>query len=370
MKARFSTCFCLRADILTIMRVNCLGIILLSYFGFMNSTASQPCEFSNPCREITGAVFDDSPTLCESVTGFDPDFTIRPNTYASSIDGNIWYGLTGIFYNVDILVQGNFYIDESIYFSNCRIKMAAGAQIIVTTQEFKTELRAVLTKFYSCDDMWKGIVFQSGTRCTLTRCHIEDAQFALTIGNLVSLSLNNNLFNRNFVGITNASGVTSLPILLLKNNTFDCTSELSDYYDLDFSCCDEDSVSFAGILLNNCSSSIGYYGSRNRFNSLNYGIFANNATVNIQGCEFRDAQHGTIIPDLIQDYPIEGCGVAGLNSNIQILGDTEYLDCTFENADILVFGTNLFVSFVKLVDGVIAVQENFNGETVSIEDNK
>ena len=308
---------------LRILSVESLSKSLILTFCFTlgsTFTSAQICRLEKSCRDISGPVFLDSPTLCESVTGFDPDYTIRNNAHASYLPYSIWDSTTA-FNNVDIYIEGLFYIDEPIYFKDCRIKMASGAQIIVTSQAFKDDLMAFRSKFFSCDSMWKGIVLEEGTRCRLFKCTIEDAQYALTVDEYVSLALYGNTFNRNFVSIVNADGNTTLPFLLFKNNTFDCTSALSDYYDLDFTCCFEDPVSFAGILLNDCSASIGYFGSMNRFKSMNYGIFANASTINVKGCEFYNAQEGTIIPDLVQDYPIPGCGIAAYNSVVYIVGD-------------------------------------------------
>jgi hypothetical protein len=344
---------------------------LLLSFCFVDSMNSQPCDFYNPCRELTGPEFPDETTLCEQVTGFNPYYTIANGAYASTLHLTTWDASTTAFYGKDILIQGIFYIDQPTAFMNCRIKLAAGAQIVVLSQLFLTnEFLAFHCKFFSCDDMWKGIVLHYNSRCRLYSNRIEDAQYAITVYPKVYMALYGNTFNRNFVSITNADGNHSLPLNLFKNNTFDCTSELSDYYDLNFTCCVEDPVSFAGILLNNCSSKIGYYGSRNRFNNLNYGVFANNSTAHINGCTFKDAQHGTIIPDLIEEFPQEGSGIVGLNSNIFIIGAEENTSCNFIDADLRALGSNLSISFAEFEDCSIVADNNLVGQLVKIEDNK
>jgi len=360
------------------LKINRLKHIGLSFCLMMHFSgkffAQDPCEVYNPCIEYSGPIFPGGTTLCDAYSGFTPDYTIPNGTYASNLNLTLWpYNSSNLaFNNVEILIQGTFYINTPVAFMNCRVKLYPGAQIIVTgigETPALTEIFSFRSKFFSCSEMWKGIVIASGNRARFYSSYIEDAQYALTVADHVSLTLLSNHFNRNFVGITNAAGNPRLPLLLCKNNIFECTSALNDYYDLDFECCDEDLVSFAGILLNNCSSSISFFDGGNHFNNLNYGILANNSSVNIKGCTFTDAQRTTVIPDLVQGVPLGGAGVVGINSNVFIIGNAENTSCWFMNADLLTLGTNLSVSFAKFEDSNIGVSDSYAGQTVTIEDN-
>lgn len=344
--------------------IPCLLLIGMSVF------SQTLCETFRPCREFEGAIFPGGSTLCELSSSFDADYTIADGKFASQLHLTLW-PLGSDFTSKDILIEGIFYIDIPTAFYNCRVKLASGAKIIVTSESYLNELLVFQSKFFSCDEMWKGIELEEGIRCRLYSSKFEDAQYCISVDENVSLSLYGNTFNRNFVSITNMAGTHTLPFLLFKNNTFNCTSELSDFYDLDFACCLEDPVSFAGVLLNNCVSTIGAFGARNRFHNLNYGIVAaNNSSIYIKGCEFKYAQMETIIPDLLQEEPLMGCGIAGINSRIFVIGDSENVSSSFEYADILTHSSDLHVTFANFIDSRINADESYSGEIVGIRDNK
>jgi hypothetical protein len=336
---------------------------------YPSKTTAQIGEIPNPCRALSPPVFPNDPTLCESIEDFDPDIAIRNNTRASNLTYPVWPYWETDYNGIDIIVEGVFYIDEPVSFLNCRIQMMPCAQIIVTEESFLNEMLALNCRFYSCDEMWKGITFENATKGRIYSCEIEDAQYALVVGQSVQLSLFNNDFNRNFVSITNATGSSTLPFLLLRQNTFDCTSALSDYCYLNFPNIVEDPVSFAGILLRDCSSNIGVVGSDNEFNNLNYGILAENSSISVLGCTFNDAQHTTIIPDLVEDEPTEGCGILGINSTVILAGSSNAISCEFNNADLFTHGSNLNVTYADFNEARLVSDENFNGEMITVEDN-
>ena len=188
MKTQFSNphSFILHSELRTFI------LLILILFSFDQNSYSQPCDFYNPCRELSGPVFPDQSTLCEQITGFSPDYTIANGAYSSGLHVTTWDASTTAFNGKDILIQGIFYIDQPTAFISCRIKLAAGAQIIVQTKLTKNELLAFHCKFFSCDDMWKGIVLQYNTRCRLFSNRIEDAQFALTVDSYVYTALYGN----------------------------------------------------------------------------------------------------------------------------------------------------------------------------------
>ena len=116
----------------THFRTKLLFTCLLSILFNINSRA-QGYEYVPVCQEFTGAVFVGGSTLCETYSSFDPDFTITNGTYSSNLPYVVWpYTASNFaFSNVEILIQGIFYIDAPVAFINCKVKLAPGAQIIV-----------------------------------------------------------------------------------------------------------------------------------------------------------------------------------------------------------------------------------------------
>ena len=346
----------------------------MNIFGF-SQPGSEKLFTSLPCQESQAPVFPGGTTLCVQNANFNPDYTISNGTLASNLNLTLWPSNLSAFTNKKILIQGIFYLNIPVAFNNCVVKLAPGAQIIVGTPSLGTptltEILSLRTKYFSCETMWKGIVIKAGNRARFYWSTIEDAQYAITVGNHVSIAMYGNTFNRNFVSITNDASTTTLPVLLFKKNTFNCTSALHELFDLDFpNFGDIDPVSFAGILLQNCVLNLGYYNTDNKFKYLTYGVAAKNSTVNIKGCEFSDAQVGIVIPDLLEELPAASCGIRTVAGELFVEGNEEQKSSYFyRGAGIHTSGSDCFVSFAGFEDASLTCDENFAGQTIFIDHN-
>lgn len=351
-------------------------IVILFYFTLINYCISQtepdPCEtefpISDRCQVFGEPNFINTESLCEIYNGFNPDYTFTDGTRASSLPYSLWPGASSTFNNVEILIQGNFYVDIPVSFWNCTVKLSPGAQIIVAPKIGRSQMLAYKTNFYSCETMWQGIVVSSGSRCIMYLCHIEDAQYALTIHSNVSLTLLGNTFNRNFVGITNATSTTTLTALQFKGNIFTCTSQLNEYFNLPYSSASYP-LSYTGFLLNHCSTSIGSYGSNNTFKNISFGIVSFNSDVDIKGCIFIDTQPNRFIwPTYISSK--YGAAIYAVNSTISVIGTSLNLGSSFKNTHIISKESNLHFIHNYFEDCEIAAEKSTNGQTIQFENNQ
>lgn len=325
------------------------------------------------CQEIQEPHFAGGPTLCDQNTSFTPDYTIADGTLASNLSLTLWPENVTAFAAKKILVQGVFYLNISVAFRDCIVKLAPGAQIIVGNPGsiVSTEFLSFRTKYFSCESMWKGIVIKDGTKTRVLNSTFEDAQYALTVGRHVPLFLFNNTFNRNFVSITNDKLTTSMPIQLFAKNKFDCTSALYDFYDLDFSSSGEIApVTFAGILLKSCASNIGYFGAENVFKNIVYGIVARNSIINVKGCIFSDAQLGVIIPNVIPEIGAESNGIVTNGGELFVIGSDGNVSCNFySNAGVLTSGSDCYITYADFEEASVTCGSNYAGQSIYIQDN-
>jgi hypothetical protein len=129
----------------------------------------------------------------------------------------------------DILVTGNFIIDQPILFRACKLKISKDVEITVNPRK---RLRSIGSKFFCCDDMWKGINVKEDAAVTLIgKTEIEDAYKAVYATDLsAAVQITGSIFNRNQVGCYFESTQTTGGILTLPSfwgNTFTCTSKLN-----------------------------------------------------------------------------------------------------------------------------------------------
>ncbi len=122
-------------------------------------------------------------------------------------------------------LNNNVTVTGNVSITNCEFKMTAGVLITIAPS-------AVLTitgsHFYSCGDMWKGIVIQNGGRLAIRSSMIEDAVTAVDISNNTQtanvLTVSNSTFNKNYksISINNyTQPVTAYPFTVT-NSVFTC----------------------------------------------------------------------------------------------------------------------------------------------------
>jgi hypothetical protein len=224
-------------------------------------------------------------TLCEQYPGFTPDVTIGQNnasiTFASQIPAPPYPGWV----NKNILIRGALIADVHVYFFNCTVKMGPGAS--VKTQD-NVVVSAFSSRFFSCEQMWRGFELQQGSLFSFWNTTFEDAQYTLSIDDGVTGNLAYCRFNRNHIGIRNqnaVSGQSGLTFQYFGSNTFTCDGALNSPYPGQSP--DPGATSFAGIYLEQCAATIGLPGyGMNTFSHMRYGIYARRADLAVRACRF------------------------------------------------------------------------------------
>jgi len=281
-----------------------------------------------------------SQTLCDQYGDLPPDITIGTGynsiTFASTIPAPPYPGWV----NKNILIQGTLIADVSLFFNNCTVKMGPAASI-QTQGDVDIAIRS--SRFFSCGQMWRGIMLQQGSAFRIEKTRIEDAQYAFTIDDGVSGVLTETTFNRNYVGIRNnnaVGGQSGLSFFHFGLNQFTCSVPLNASFPGQSP--DPGGISFAGIQLDQCTATIGIpkYG-MNAFSRLRYGIYAEKSSLTVRACRFEFMQdvdpgggRGIYVVDgsLLVDAPLVGqsrpnpcvfygnsaAGVEGIGSGLNI----------------------------------------------------
>lgn len=311
-------------------------------------------------------------TLCEQNPEFTPDITIPAGvTFASTLNiPNTIYGPA--WHSRKILILGTLVVDVNVGFISCKVKMGAGAEIYT---QGDVDVFSLFSSFFACDYMWKGITIYNDGAAKIYYSQFEDAETAFTLDDGTYAGFISNTFNRNDVGIRNANAITGQTGLVFDSftkNTFTCTSPLNAPYSGQQ--INPGQVSFAGIYLDRCVTSIGKFWGSNFFSLMQHGIYAINSTVLVQNCRFEN------MVEEIDGGQTGGIGIAAFNGSLtvkesfifnnQITGQSYFSNCAY--AGISTGGTNLVVSnAVFSGNNFVGIDsyDNFYGETVKITDN-
>lgn len=273
-------------------------------------------------------------TLCDQYISETPDIRLGVKG-ATTLASQFLIPANG-FSNQTIFIEGSLIVDIDLSFTDCIVRMWPGTSL--TTHPSGVEIEAIGTDFFSCHQMWRGITLLTGSSLIFNSCQIEDAQYALTIGDGVSTSLINNVFNRNFVGIRNASGgVSNLNFQAFYLNIFRCHADLHDPYQGQQPA--PGNISLTGFQLQN--TSVVMTSGPNIFSSMRNGIIATNSSIGIRSCDFKK----------MMEYPGEesGNGIKTIGGTLQAGNGCSFEDNEF--AGISTFGTKLYVN-----------QADFNGK--------
>ncbi len=109
-----------------------------------------------------------------------------------------------------ILVTGNLIIDKNYNFSSCNFVMATGSKIEIAAG---VNVNFDKCRFYSCNQMWKGIEALASSTIRMTNCpRVEDAHFAIKLNNQVSATITNNVFSKNYVDIYTDGSVNAISL--------------------------------------------------------------------------------------------------------------------------------------------------------------
>ncbi len=204
-----------------------------------------------------------------------------------------------------LYVFGNLEVDNSYTFNACSIFVSEGGKITVKSGATLTLKNNTIVDAHTisgvCQKLWNGIEVLSGGSLKTTGATIRNAYFGIRPINptgatpLPKISLNNTLFERNFVGIYAAAG--SFAVSLFVNNTFDGSGNTAIY---DASACNPQvqipgvpysQRTYCGIYFDgNLGGSLLLSGAStgNLFKEMQAGIVCINGTASIRGCRFEN----------------------------------------------------------------------------------
>lgn len=262
--------------------------------------------------------------------------------------------------------MGTLIIDVPITIIVSNFVMGPNAQIFV--QEGNT-FAAVGSNFYSCDDMWQGIVFESQSSGVFFGNRIEDAHYAFTVDDGAVFNLTSNFINRNHVGLrnSNASGNgLGLNAAGFSNNVFTSSSKLRSPRSSEYGYC--------GIMLNQVVASLGSGSAKNHINETEFGIIANQSDVVLQNFEISNLQNtlnnsvGIKLDDGTASINghnaiIQNCGLAGieaLGTNIEV---KNYIVQGIQDIGIT-SRDNIFAEDVNIHDNIVKVLKD---ESIGIQ---
>jgi len=258
--------------------------------GSSNSTASNPTHSyaTNGTFNVIHTVVDNcgnshSETIAVTV------ICCEPNKEQIVVDGShggvLLSALGGVFVNpgitgVDIFLRGTLTIDVSgKTFTSCTWTCGPGSEIVIQSNKVLT---ITGNSFLSCEKMWKGI--SNDGRLIINNSSIKDAQYAVKMNDLSTLSCSSNTFDKCYIGIYSAPlGTLALKTIssYIALNKFDCNGLLKPAYlgqvDYPSGFGNPDvpeRITFAGVALYNVAQSlIGLYSvGGNVFNGIRNGI--------------------------------------------------------------------------------------------------
>ena len=225
-------------------------------------------------------------------------------------------------------VYGTIELDQAVTqqysFQNCELNFAPEAKIVV-------EPNTILSFYgnppgenflHGCGAMWQGIEVESGGHLNFLYNRIEDAEYAIKLNNNAEISILNNTFDRNFIGVYMPPSIDQLPqnyigFRTFESNIFDCTAPLSTPYtgqQSDPALPQQQDITFAGVLLNDISGNyIGPYAPEeslaNIFRNISNGIVLNRCNFLVRYNIFQNIQPNALYDDQNPTVILTGRGV-------------------------------------------------------------
>jgi PKD repeat protein len=231
-------------------------------------------------------------------TSTDVTVVINRNVLKKGIKTSLQQGLlnaSSISNGQQFTVTGIYYIDKDYTFEDCDFFMTEGSGIIIN-EDIKAEFSKNCT-FQACGEkMWRGIWMEKNSSLVFTNNTIEDADYAITLGDKCLVDIKNNIFNANHIGLYTYStqGSGNPPTIVyqqddIKNNTFKCDRPLKSNFSPWIDCGD---LKCVGLCFNDLASGIRIGGlntsENNVFTKLDCGIVSKRSDLHIQ---FADINH-------------------------------------------------------------------------------
>lgn len=273
---------------------------------------------------------------------------------------------TGGVFNTCLAINGRLIIDEDYTIEGGEIRMQPGASI-------RVEMPAELTirninnsnVIHGCGQMWRGIEVGPEAKLNFEGNWIEDAQYAIIIHDQSQLFIQNNTFNRNFVGIFTEPGFgnnVQLPLFPegpIVNNYFFCTSGLLPGYSGQWPVVEGGDISFTGIEVNDAVINIGDFNNANavnHFDGLRNAIWARRSIVNVYNCLIENMDYG--LPLVFTGYDAEGNGIFLQECQAEVLGNT------LENVSLGInaLSSGLVARDNTLIDNVDGISTSFSSD--------
>lgn len=293
-------------------------------------------------------------TLCE-IYGHDiflPIGSSGNTTNASSLSN------TNFTTGTKLYIEGTLLVNVNVSFSGCIVRMGTDAQIVTSGT---VNLVIQNSYFFSCDDMWQGIVLQPNVTTNITGTEFEDALTCFTINTVQKTSFSGNTFDRNRIGILVSAPFAPYPF---SNNTFTCNSMLNAPWD--------GTISRSGIEVNNSIADlIAYNLGDNVFSNMQCGILAQQSFVRVGNALFTGMTHDG------EDFGGQpgGSGIIALGGVLDInplqSGYNASNDCEFNGND--KSGITTRATILRIVNALfinnrfgIDSRENPDGQSIGI----
>ena len=199
---------------------------------------------------------------------------------------NPWTISTDETWDFDIRVYNDIIVPNGVTLTlKCNVLTAAESKIVV--ESGGALILDGVTISSACDEMWQGIIVESGGTLTTTLangCLIKDAQYAIEAQDGSTIRLINANFDNNYVGLYVAPGANNISTFITGCD-FTCSGTLKDPYSGQAPT--PGTIGFAGIEVHDLSLlSMPSSGGANTFNNLNYGVYSENSNVNIFRAQF------------------------------------------------------------------------------------
>jgi Secretion system C-terminal sorting domain len=243
-------------------------LILAMLLAFSLNTQAQVCHCDDPNATVIGAS-----GVTTNVTDAINQGLLLPMPQVASIPQNV-------------CIRGTLNVNKSYTFTTSQLNMDADAAM--TVSGYLVTLTIDNSIVYGCYEMWNSITSNPLSWLVITASTIEDGEQAVSAFAGSILTLQDNTFQNNYVGIHAFSGS---PVLYgvfqwvpTTGNTFITSGDLLPPYDGE--------SGFAGIQLTNISGfTVGTTNQNapaNHFENLQNGIVANRSTFTLDGATFTD----------------------------------------------------------------------------------
>ncbi|MEN0004307.1 MAG: T9SS type A sorting domain-containing protein [Bacteroidota bacterium] len=290
-----------------------------------------------------------------------------------TIDAGAWMNLSSLsdlppaLNNTCIAISGHLIVDRDWQITGGQLLMQPGSKITVQAG-VKLSLDEINSSggITSCDRRWEGITVETGGTLILQNSTIQHAERAIFAKDKTILSVGNNHFINNKVGIYSAEAALPQLILLtspLEGNTFESTGPLLPA--ADYSGAEE--WAEAALVLHHSVVHSGSWEETtpNIARGLKNGIIAHDSKFTIQGFEFQNLMGNGVTTPFLND--LQGIGVYAKHSDIEIIGS----NFTALDRGVHVESSNVYLSenvFSKVLLGTVLLEQN--DQTAQIEHNQ